>query len=76
MSEPNELSEKHVWLENNLASFLCESLNPEQEIIDVSNIILARLTPKGIDELFEFINDGFHAPREEPDLRNPMGELI
>jgi len=60
MSEPTPMSEKAVWLYDNLATFfLCQKgpvLHDETDMLkDVVNIILARINTRGIEELFDYL---------------------
>jgi hypothetical protein len=53
MSDPTVVSEKAVWLETNLTNFLLRTRRDECE--DVVNIILARMNPPGIEELYDYL---------------------
>ena len=59
MSEPTPMSEKAVWLYDNLATFfLCreEVLQDETDMLkDIVSIILARMNPRGIEELYDYL---------------------
>ena len=59
MSEPTPMSEKAVWLYDNLATFfLCreEVLQDETDMLkDIVNIILARINPIGVEELHDYL---------------------
>ena len=59
MSDPTSVSEKAVWLETNLATFfLCreEVLQDETDMLkDIVNIILARINPIGVEELYDYL---------------------
>ena len=59
MSDPTVVSEKAVWLETNLATFfLCreEVLQDETDMLkDIVNIILARINPIGVEELYDYL---------------------
>ena len=58
-SMPTAISEKAVWLENNLAKFFLDRrLDRDLHMVDdVISIILARLNPHGAEELYEYLND-------------------
>ena len=59
MSDPTVVSEKAGWLETNLATFfLCreEVLQDETDMLkDIVNIILARINPIGVEELYDYL---------------------
>ena len=59
MSNPHDVAEKAVWLETNLATFfLCreEVLQDETDMLkDIVNIILARINPIGVEELYDYL---------------------
>ena len=65
MSDLSEVSEKAVWLEKNLSRFIrimpVSSIDYEADDMKwncILSIILARLNPIGVEELFEYLYDG------------------
>ena len=58
MSDPSEVSEKAVWLENNMPRWLVYCNNDGiDDVHDVMSTILAHLSPRGVDELYSLMND-------------------
>mgnify|MGYP003641637827 CR=1 FL=1 len=66
-SMPSEVSERVAYIEHTLQFWL--EFVDDDEIADFTAIILANINEKGIDELFNLIND-FDAE----DIRNSRGE--
>ena len=58
MSDPSEVSEKAVWLENNMPKWLVYC-NHEgiDDVHDVMAIILAHLSQRGVELLYSMIAD-------------------
>jgi len=57
MSNPSEVSEKAVWLENNMPKWLVYCNNDGiDDVHDVMSTILAHLSPRGVDELYAQMN--------------------
>jgi len=59
MSNPNEVSEKAVWLENNMPLWFVYSTSDDgiSDVEDVVNTVLAHLSPRGVDELYSLMVD-------------------
>ena len=56
MSNPSEVSEKAVWLENNMPKWLVYCNNDGiDDIHEVMSTILAHLSPRGVDELYSLM---------------------
>ena len=60
MSNPSEVSEKVVWLENNMATWFVYC-NDEAiaDVRDVVSVILAHLSPRGVEELHLLVSELF-----------------
>ena len=56
MSDLSEVSEKAVWLENNMPKWLVYC-NPDgiDDVHEVMSTILAHLSPRGVDELYSLM---------------------
>ena len=54
MSNPHDVAEKSVWLENNLTGFFLYG-SDEHVLKDVISIILARMKQAGIEELYDYL---------------------
>jgi hypothetical protein len=54
------ISEKAVWLENNMPKWLiyCNA-DATEDLNDVVSAILAHITPKGIEELYSLVSELF-----------------
>ena len=61
MSEPSAVSEKAVWLDENLVTFFRHVPSDPPLLRDVVNIILARMTPTGVNELYDCITSEWDA---------------
>ena len=57
MSKPSEVSEKVVWLENNMPLWFVYSTSDEgiSDVEDVVNTVLAHLSPRGVNELYSLM---------------------
>ena len=60
MSNPSEVSEKAVWLENNMPKWLVYcNIEASDDIHDVMSVILAHLSPRGVEELHLLVSELF-----------------
>ena len=60
MSEPSVVSEKAVWLEENMPKWLVYcNIEASDDIHDVMSVILAHLSPRGIEELHLLVSELF-----------------
>ena len=57
-SMPTVISEKAVWLENNMPRWLvyCNS-DGIDDVHDVMSVVLAHLSPRGVEELYQLMVD-------------------
>ena len=60
MSSPSEVSEKAVWLENNMPKWLVYcNIEAIDNVHDVMSVILAHLSPRGVEELHLLVSELF-----------------
>ena len=58
MSDPNDVSEKAVWLENNMPKWLVYCNHDGiDDVHDVMSVILAHLSRRGVEELYSIMTD-------------------
>ena len=60
MSSPSEVSEKAVWLENNMPKWLVYcNIEAIEDVHDVMSVVLAHLSPRGVEELHLLVSELF-----------------
>ena len=60
MSSPSEVSEKAVWLENNMPKWLVYcNIEAIDDVHDVMSVVLAHLSPRGVEELHLLVSELF-----------------
>jgi len=60
MSNPSEVSEKAVWLENNMPKWLVYcNIEAIEDVHDVMSVVLAHLSPRGVEELHLLVSELF-----------------
>lgn len=57
-SMPTVISEKAVWLENNMPKWLVHcNIEAIDDVHDVMSVVLAHLSPRGVEELYQLMVD-------------------
>jgi len=60
MSEPSVVSEKAVWLEENMPKWLVYcNIEAIEDVHDVMSVVLAHLSPRGVEELHLLVSELF-----------------
>jgi hypothetical protein len=67
MSSPSEVSEKAVWLENNMPKWLVYcNIEAIDDVHDVMSVVLAHLSPRGVEELHLLVSELFEEDELTP----------